>query len=279
MEGATLHERVLRNEVVGEPCGSVALSGAHPAGSGFAEASDDGAHPPRERASRRPALRPRAARSPQPRPPAGPALAGAPPLPTPAALRAALCLSRRVQSGGAGPLGVRPHLRPGASGPGRAPGRRPPEPRSRPARRPAFRGRAAAGAVPHARVAGGRVLCALPRLGPRGPREPCSLPASRATSPRGWGDAGALGLPRDAGRRHHGPRRDPCRGRSLRPPSRLPLGARGPCHRPPGPVGGGGTSSVHCTQGPRPARCSGDFHGALGSVRSPGGPEESPGRA
>lgn len=227
------------------------------------------------------APRPRAVGSLPPRPARGAAPA---PGPAPAAAAAAAPPAAfgplgRVHRGGARPLGLRPHLRPRPRRPGRAPGRRPPEPRPGRRGRPPLRGRAAAGAVPHARLAGGRVLRAGPRLGSRGAREPCSLPPGRAPGPRGGGRAGALGLPRDAGSGHHRPRRAPRGGRPLRPPSRVPLGARGPGHRPPGPVGGGGTLAGRGAQGPGAASCPGDRHGALGPVWSPRGPEEGPGRA
>lgn len=248
------------------------------------EAGYDHLRSPRAWSPGTPALRPQVVGSIPSRPLPGATLASAPAAAaaTAAPPSAAFSPLHGIDSGGARPLGLRPHLRPSPPGPGRTPGRRPPEPRRSPGRRPPLRGGAAAGAVPDAGLAGRRVLRAGPRPGSRGSRgscESCCLPAGRTPCARGGGHAGALGLPGDAGSGHDGPRPD-ARGRCpLCPPSRVPLGTRGPGHRSPGPVGGGGTLTSHGTQGPGSASCPGDRHGALGSVWSPGGPEESPGRA
>lgn len=242
------------------------------------EARNDSLRPPRRWASGPPALRPRVVGSVSARPSPDPASAGAPAAAA-AAAPATLCPLRRLQSRGAGALGLRSHLCPSPPRPGRPPGRRPPEPRRCPGGRPSLRGRAAARAVPDAWLAGGGVFRAHPRLGPRGAGEPRGLPSGRAISPRGGGCVGALGLPWDAGGGNHGPRGDARGGCPLCPAARLPLGARGAGDRPPGPVGGGGTLTVHGAQGPGSARCLGDLHGALGPVWSPGSPEEGPGWA
>lgn len=253
------------------------MSSAHPALLVLTEAGNE-CRRPRGRASRPPAPRPRALGPIPAGPPRGPAPARASAPAAPAAPPAALGPPRCIHSGGAGPLDLRPHLRPRPPGPGRPPGRRPPEPRPCPGRRPPLRGRAAVRAVPDARLAGGSVLRAGPRLWSCGSGESCSLPAGRTTSPGGRGRAGALGLPRDAGGGHDSSHSNASGGCPLCPPSLVPLGTGRPGHRPPGPVGGGRTSTVHGAQGPGSACCPGDLHAAVGPVRSPGGTEEGPRR-